>query len=115
MSKKLVYSALVVSIFLYSASAAACPYCNGGNGYRYHNNDYTQKNSQLSKLINEFDSKRYELNQLYDSGVSDNDEKVKSLVKELDALSLQIKTEEDALYNRPYRNRSDNGYHNRCW
>nr|WP_282557163.1 hypothetical protein [Providencia heimbachae] len=47
---------------------------------------------------------------------TDNDEKVKSLIKELDILSSQIEQEEDKRYTRRYSDHS-RGYsnHSRCW
>lgn len=120
MNKKVLLGAIVSSILLYSASAAACPYCNGNYDHRYQNN-YSQnnyrQNNEITKLVKDFDDKRVELNKLYDAGASDDDAKVKALVKELDDLSLKIRNEEDKQYNRPYRNGGwgGRGNHRGCW
>ncbi len=115
MSKKLFIGGIVTSILLYSASAFACPYCNGNYDHRYNSSEYRQ-NSTLSKSIRDFDDKRYELNKLYDDGVADSDEKVKSLIKELDTLSSQIQQEEDKQYSRRYSDQGrGHGNHRRCW
>lgn len=109
--------AIVSLVLLYSASAAACPYCNGNYGHRYQNQNNYRQNSEIAKLAKEFDDKRFELNKLYDSGASDDDAKVKALVKELDDLSLQLRNEEDKQYNRPYRDGGwgGRGNHRGCW
>ncbi|MEQ5126534.1 hypothetical protein QS795_006875 [Providencia zhijiangensis] len=125
MNKKVLLGAIVSSVLLYSASAAACPYCNGNYDHRYQNNyhqnnyrqnDYRQSN-EIAKLAKEFDDKRFELNKLYDAGAKDDDAKVKALVKELDDLSLQLRNEEDKQYNRPYRDGGwgGRGNHRGCW
>ncbi|UBX48327.1 hypothetical protein LDO51_14355 [Providencia alcalifaciens] len=115
MNKKVLLGAIVSSVLLYSASATACPYCNGNYDHRYQNN-YRQ-NNEIAKLAKEFDDKRFELNKLYDAGASDDDTKVKALVKELDDLSLQLRNEEGKHYNRPYRDGGwgGRGNHRGCW
>ncbi|BBG58629.1 hypothetical protein PRJH_0292 [Providencia rustigianii] len=114
-NRKFLLGAIVSSILLYSTSAAACPYCNGNYDHRYNSSNY-RENNEITKLVKEFDDKRFELNKLYDAGASDDDAKVKALVKELDELSLKIRTEEDKQYNRPYRGRGGNHSQYRgCW
>ncbi|MEQ4923573.1 hypothetical protein [Proteus hauseri] len=114
MNKKLLLISMLSGLFLYSSVASACAYCYGNHGQRYSNN------SNYSKLQRDFEDKRYELNKLYDQGVSETDDNVKSLIKDLDSLSDQIKTQRESARpygnNRYHDNRSyDNRYHDRCW
>lgn len=96
---------LLASLFLYSSVATACP-------YHYGYNNHPGYNEQYLKLIRKFEEKKYELNKLYDQGVSEKDEKARLLIKELDAVSAQMQKERNT--TRPY---SNHPYHHaeHCW
>ena len=114
MRKKFLLPVVLSSFFLYSSIATACPY-----SYGYNNRNHSAYSENYSKLARDFEAKRYELNKLYDQGVSETDDKAKVLIKDLDSLSAKMQQERQSA--RPYqgeRNRDNwdrNGHYDHCW
>lgn len=111
MSKRIVLPVILSSLFLYSSVSAACAYC-----YSYNDSGRSGYSENYSKLARDFEDKRYELNKLYDQGVSEADEKAKALIKDLDTLSAQMQKERESV--RPYQNdrhRNRSGSNDHCW
>ncbi|MGL4201343.1 MAG: hypothetical protein ACRCTT_07810 [Enterobacter roggenkampii] len=105
MNKKTLLSFILLPLSLYSSAVFACSYC-----YGYHDNRHANYSENSSKLMRSFEEKRYELNKLYDQGVSESDKKAQALIKDLDSISNQIQVERES--NRSSRH---NRSYDRCW
>ncbi|EHT5123141.1 hypothetical protein KX971_004423 [Salmonella enterica] len=112
MSKNFLLPVIFSSLFLYSSIAAACPY-----DYGYSGSSRSGYSGDYAKLAREFEEKRYELNKLYDAGVSETDEKAKVLIKDLDSLSTKIQKERES--TRPYQGNRHRDWvrndYDHCW
>lgn len=111
MNKKVLLSIVLSSLFMYSSVASACAYCHG-----YHSQVRSEYSEDYSKLMRNFEDKRYELNKLYSQGVKETDDNAKLLIKDLDTLSDKINAERESAV-RPYENNRyrDHRYQDRCW
>lgn len=84
---------MIFPVFFFPQIALACGNCNGNgphNGTGNYSNMGYSYNSSDAKLMQEFHAKRVELNRLYSQGAKDDDKRVQTLVKELDAMSEKM-------------------------
>lgn len=102
MLNKIILSAILSTLVIYSSTSSAREY-----EYNQSNSGYS---SHYSKLMGDFESKRYELNQLYDQGAKESDAKAKALITELNSLSAKL-DDERVLMHSSYRN-DRHRYHN---